>query len=407
MQEIQTLCKREIPKVDTPARLVVAATSEQRIDRIIDILVAAGFDRDQALTGGRLPGLVELPAGLDLTNVGEWLQANQDAHLLLLFNAPVPWIAQEIKRGASPAEALKKWQLGAKKVLSLVRRCRRRLSLLPLEGPLANPAAFLQALVERFGVAIQAPQFINQTLETPGPLFRMMAGNVVWESSEARHLAAELEANAIPIPPVHELMLPSVDEAYREFTTTIERTRARKEEFKAELEKIRQRLQAQEQDKVLQQERVQELEEENELLLKQLHQVQEELESQFQESREVRQMLDETKRAHQSAATDEEHGELRKQLDKKALEIKTLHEGKAKTEARIKDLEEENELLLQQLHHVQEELESYFLSGTDARQELEEARATIEALCNSKSWKITRPLRWFLEAFMGAEKAVR
>ncbi|MDT8322177.1 MAG: hypothetical protein RQ826_16800, partial [Xanthomonadales bacterium] len=95
------------------------------------------------------------------------------------------------------------------------------------------------------------------------------------------------------------------------------------------------------------------------------------------------------------------------QLGEKEQELQTLRGDKKQTEARIQDLEEENELLLQQLHHVQEELESYYLNGVGTSHELEEARATIEAICNSKSWKITRPLRWFLEKFMGAEKAVR
>ena len=83
-----------------------------------------------------------------------------------------------------------------------------------------------------------------------GAVFRMMAENAVWQSPDVRNLAAELEANALPMPPSHGLLLPAVEEVYSEFNTLVERTQERKKQ----------------------------LEEENELLLQQLHQVQEELE---------------------------------------------------------------------------------------------------------------------------------
>jgi hypothetical protein len=41
--------------------------------------------------------------------------------------------------------------------------------------------------------------------------------------------------------------------------------------------------------------------------------------------------------------------------------------AEAELQARLKDMEEENELLLLQLHQVQEELESYFLKCQDLR----------------------------------------
>lgn len=393
MQEVQTFGDRGIPRIDAPARLLVAATAEQQLEPVLEMLAGAGFARNGTRVENRLPGLVELPGRQDLEAVAEWLRGNEDAHLLLLFNAPVPWIARKITNGIEPAEALGQWRSDAEHILAVVRRNRRRLSLLPLEGPLANPAAFMQTLSERFGLAIQVPQSIEQPPEPPGPIFRMMAENAVWQSAEARHLAAELEANALPMPPAHELMLPAVDEVYQEFTQTVDRTHARKEEYKTQLKKAREHLQAKEQEKAKALEPLKELEEENELLLQQLHQVQEELEGQFQESRELSEKLKEAEAAAVEKASDEEADRVR--------------EEQPKLEARVKDLEEENELLLQQLHHVQEELESYYLNGMDSRHELEEARATIEAMCNSKSWKITRPLRWFLEKFMGAEKAVR
>ena len=158
------------------------------------------------------------------------------------------------------------------------------------------------------------------------------------------------------------LLLPAVEEVYSEFNTLVEQTRARSKE----------------------------LEEENELLLQQLHQVQEELEATFQSQ----------SRLERQTRCARERQQCFRSVQRQLTDLQTEFRSNQSDERR-KDLEEENELLLQQLHHVQEELESYYLNGMDARHELEEARTTIEALYNSMSWKITRPLRFVLDLFTG------
>lgn len=78
------------------------------------------------------------------------------------------------------------------------------------------------------------------------------------------------------------------------------------------------------------------------------------------------------------------------------------------------DLKEENDLLLQQLHNVQEELESYYLESRESQQKYQKAeseRKKLERECNSalqragmlqnkidamrksRSWRLTKPLR--------------
>jgi len=384
MQEARTSGGRGIPRLDTPARLALATPAGNDLEPVRRLLVGAGFALEGEGRGDGMPVLVDEFGPDDLEALPEWLTRTDDAHLLFLFNAPIPLMARNMSRGLAPAEALGRWQVAADQVLAITRRHRRQMTLMPLEGALSNPSRFIDVLGERLGVR---PGRVDQDLApepAPGALYRMMAENAVWQSIQARQIAAELEANSVPLPASPEISIPTVDEVYREFSQTIERARERKESYKAELQKARERLANWQQETTQEKSRLRKVEEENQLLLQQLHQVQEELESTFQKMQELQQSLGKEK----SAPPQDD-------------------EATPKDEARIRDLEEENELLLQQLHHVQEELESYFLSGTDARQELEEARATIEALCNSKSWKITRPLRWFLEKFMGAEKAVR
>lgn len=95
-----------------------------------------------------------------------------------------------------------------------------------------------------------------------------------------------------------------------------------------------------------------------------------------------------------------------------------LEEMKSSQKARVsianQDLQEENELLVQQLHEVQEELEFYYLECTKFHQKYERAEAErkklerdrnaalkqcevlqkrIDAMRASRSWRITKPLR--------------
>jgi len=97
-----------------------------------------------------------------------------------------------------------------------------------------------------------------------------------------------------------------------------------------------------------------ESQEENELLLLQLHQVQEELEKSFLDSQQLKSEL---------SASQQSSEQLKQSHE---LELKKVHHELAETQdqksaERLKEAEEENELLLLQLHQVQEELEHYFL----------------------------------------------
>ena len=88
-------------------------------------------------------------------------------------------------------------------------------------------------------------------------------------------------------------------------------------------------------------------EEEGELVLAQLHQVQEELEKVFLNKQEQTQQFE----------------ALKKEL--KATKAPVLAPPPDNT--KVKDLEEENDLLLAQLHQVQEELERYYLENQDLK----------------------------------------
>jgi hypothetical protein len=96
-------------------------------------------------------------------------------------------------------------------------------------------------------------------------------------------------------------------------------------------------------------------EEEGELLLAQLHQVQEELEKVFLNKQEQTQQIEAL------------------QAELKAAKAPVLAPPPDNT--KVKDLEEENDLLLAQLHQVQEELERYYLENQDLKKKQTQPKA--------------------------------
>jgi hypothetical protein len=103
-------------------------------------------------------------------------------------------------------------------------------------------------------------------------------------------------------------------------------------------------------------------------------------------------------------------------LDVNALsgEYKAKVETEKKSAEYLKEIEEENNLLLKELHRVQEELEVYFFKNKDVSSEVDRllekikeqdrkiksiewelgrAKTKIEQIRRSTSWKITGPIR--------------
>ena len=127
--------------------------------------------------------------------------------------------------------------------------------------------------------------------------------------------------------------------------------------------------------------------EENELLLNQLHQVQEELERQFLDAQQKAQRLEALQQTEASLrqTTAEQQQRLNQQQTQLAQlqerekaaqqRLQTLQaelgQTKASLETRQREATEENELLLNQLHQVQEELERQFLDAQQKAQRLE------------------------------------
>lgn len=314
MSRPQAMETKAIPRVAAPARLVVAAERDSDIGRIMNMLRLAGLTENADSRRAATPVLVNAVEHGGLARLPEMLEANEDDHLLLFHDMPVLVVARAMAEGQSPAEALAEWQEQAERLLALVRRHRRRITLLPLDAALEDPEGFIQAIASRFDLGIEAPTRSEPAPETPGAVFRMMAENAVWQHAEARHLAAELQASALPVDLPHSLATPAVDLVFEEYRHNLETARQETE---------------------------------------------------------------------------------RKLSNRK--------------DPKVTDLQEENDLLLQQLHHVQEELETYYLNSLDRQHDSDEVRKLrrknellerrVNYIENSRSWKITGPMRAFIKIF--------
>ena len=123
--------------------------------------------------------------------------------------------------------------------------------------------------------------------------------------------------------------------------------------------------------------------EENNLLLQQLHHVQEELEKYYIKNKSMQeegQELNElkTKVKNLTTSIDSEKIKLQTSLKNRVEEIKKLETKveteEVKTKSLVKLFETENSVLLEQLHHVQEELEKYYIENQSFKENEESKR---------------------------------
>ena len=390
MIDLTSAKPRPVPVIETPRSLALACTRAAYRTVLRDLLQRAGFSTGS----GAAESAADQPVLLTQEQLGpmgewsDWLAEHPKAHVLLLVASPSAAVARRLQEGSAPKTALADWMASAQDVLDVIRSQRRRISLMFAEPALAAPQAFVALLSRRLQVPLQEVSPDQQLPDLPSALLRLMAENAIWQSADARNIAAELEANALPLADSELSRVPAIDEVFAEYRNSIDRKARAAQELREEnellleqLQRVQQKMEAFSAEKrAIDQElsAVEEIKEENELLLSQLHRVQEELESQFLKTKAAEEKLAAAEKTIATAATD----------------------------AQLKDLQEENDLLLQQLHHVQEELERYYLQSMQPQgqpwqygAQLEAAHENIRAIYNSYSWRLTWPLRVFMRIF--------
>ncbi len=371
-----------------PNQVIVAAANPAHIGALMGLIGSVGLkEQDNAETTSARPKLIKIRGDEPLKSLHENLARHPEAHLLVTVSLPTMAIAARLEQGTKPDQALTEWEASILKLLELVRPNRRRTSLVFIEAAMAAPTVFLKTLAQRLRIEPPHRQLEAQQPELPGSFWHLIADYAMRQSIDTRDLVAELEATALPLPAPENSGLPSAGLVFEEYQNSIEKPIRLAGQLETQAGKLK---------------------DENQLLSKQLQQVQKELHNRSlhadREAERYEEALQETRQHLESAARDQVT-KLQKTLDDAHHQLdqekgQRLASERQRTEL-IKQLQEENELLLQQLNHVQEELESNYLRNQreaaereQTRQQLQAAHMTILAIYGSYSWRVSRPLRW-------------
>ena len=368
-----------------------------------------------------------------------WHDFDSQVRLLLVYNSPASYLEQALgQREPTPQAvnaALDDWARWNTALLRYLHRHPDYCVLVNSEQARAQPQALVDALTAHWqingldGAAASAPSapayrhlqahLINQLIDPQHPALTLLQ-----ELDGAALLVTAPQADADPQAAATDT--PSVNAAWAEWAqvrTILGQLGQRDVEAAAEAEVLAQLDQlVQEKSKLIAEladltrasadlctscpdktEAVV-VKQESELLLLQLHQVQEELESYFLKNQELTPLAEQVDKLKADLANSQ------MQLDEKAKEIVNLQSKnellnnekaalsstkhtESKTSAEVTELKQENELLLLQLHQVQEELEHYFLRN----QELEKAQQAKATGFVTDFWRRHQPQELLLD----------
>ncbi|WP_177419180.1 hypothetical protein [endosymbiont of Lamellibrachia barhami] len=365
-----------------------------------------------------------------------WATTFPQAKFLLFYIRAESALAYALQQGVDPEQFMEAWYASNQVLIHFQRRNRRRSLLLDAEMAAQQPEALAEAC-QRIGLVLQAAN-PSPILTTAAPALEcLLASQFLGEQPAIQDLQMELEASAQPLgeTTAHESPQPlEVYHSYQQGQVRVELlTQARDEQAKLAVErqdqiqqltKVRdeqEKLATERQTQLTQAKQAQEKLEaanketgqENELLLLQLHQVQEELEAVFLQKQQIgqaqeeqgtklkqlQQELDEAKRhfqaeekirkglAGEQQKLQSQVGQLTKARDEQAklaterqAQLTQARQAHEKLEAANKETGQENELLLLQLHQVQEELEAVFLQKQQISQAQEEQGTKLKQL---------------------------
>ncbi len=363
-----------------------------------------------------------------------WREFDPQVRLLLVYQTPLAYLTKALAQNSNPTPAiieaaLDQWTRWNGALLRCLQRHKEKCVLVNSEQALGDPGSLIGVLSSNWQISSLGSLTAGVSV---APAFAHLQANLIHQLVDELHPAWELReeldgAAALPAQPPTSASTPHaawVDWVGVGATLTTHET-AQLEHGEvcknlAEQSELARGLRAEVAQANTQ---VNGLRQENELLLAQLHQVQEELESSFSKNQslllvaekagtleqrlmqlqtqaiERNKALDAAKglQAKTSAAHDtdkanwaKEKGELtqsRDALTKQVAEAKKALDAAAHTSATAKELQQENEILLLQLHQVQEELEHYFLRN----QELEKKQETAATGFEVDFWRRHQP----------------
>ena len=347
----------------------------------VDLVVA---NMDSAHWGWAHAGAVDV---LDF-----WAQLDSEIRFVLVCEEQTLFTCRLIEQGETAeniARHLAQWQVQHQSMLRFHLRHTDISRMVWASDVTAQPEPFIHHLNEAWQTPFKADLAQGQAWASPNLLLRQIASRVLAEHPQFAALAHELQAVLGPVQSIQFSSEAQTADLMNHYLQLTDRSLENKQ-----LQQVRQEAQITQQ--TLQQELLsaqthyeqghrewlaqsEASKSANERALSLLSQTQEQLDKVVSEKQKVQSQYESELRAKQEAlaalAKAEKAGIDAHQ--KLALES----EAKLSAQTQIKDLQEESQLVLQQLHLVQEELEKHFLENQEFKKQIEsESTVKQEAL---------------------------
>ncbi len=321
-----------------------------------------------------------------------WAKVFPETKFLLFYVRAELALSQAVMRDQDLQHAFDTWQAANRAILGFQRRYRARSLLFEAQAVVREPQGLIPVL-QRNGFDLRNPEMVPLEVSQQPALERLLAAYWLEDQPAVQHLEAELEASAYPLsesPILQKLHVPDLLRDYRR----------RQLEAKNNEEQLRAQIQQMQQD----------------LLNKQSQLEKWDLDyrkSQLEAKNNEEQLRAQIQQMQQDLLNKQ------KQLEERDHRLAAVKENSSQSfKAEFEDLKQENELLLSQLHQVQEELETIFLQKQSLEQqrmndnqlrmqmnqlqfqlsskerELEERNRTLAAIKESTSWKFSAPVRF-------------
>lgn len=338
-------------------------------------------------------------------SINQALTSN-DGSVIVFYSHPSIYVANKLQQGESGKQACNDWLKGINEALTAQRKNRRRVRLLCVQDALEHGSELNRQTeltaeqlsdyqVEVSDLELMAGHQLVLQNDDIMQLIERLEASTLQLSEQAYRVAVDVEAVVARASGASEKetsLTRELDELKQKHELTLKYAEEADKEQKEEVESLNEALDEANStkeagSKKLEQvtEELNNIKEENELLLLQLQQVQEELEKTYIEKQNLcknNSVVESYKQRIEEL--ESENQLLMGQVTRRAEpEAKQSEEPKVDP-AQLKELEEENELLLLQLQQVQEELEAYFIKYQDAQKDLTKVKSEFEQMRGQK-----------------------